>query len=193
MIKVLAISGSPRHNGNTDLLLAKICEGAQSQSAASETLFLRELEINECDGCHACWKISRCKHRDSAAEIYRQIEESDLLIFGTPVYWYGPTGLMKTLIDRFVFFNSPDNRQKIKGKSAIVAIPFEEMAQETVQPVVDFFHLSLSYLEVELRGTIIAPGIGPKGEVLNHPEILDEAFKLGKKAVLDLTNTRIHE
>jgi multimeric flavodoxin WrbA len=55
--------------------------------------------------------------------IYPKIIEADVIIFGTPVYWYGPTALMKAFIDRFVYFNCPENRAK-SGKAA--NIPFED-------------------------------------------------------------------
>ena len=71
--------------------------------------------------------------------IYPKIIESDAIIFGTPVYWYGPTALMKAFIDRFVFFNCPENRTKIKGKKAVIAVPFEEENPDTARPVVEFF------------------------------------------------------
>jgi len=80
----------------------------------------------------------------------RTIKESDILIFGTPVYWYGPTALIKGCIDRLVYFNCPANRSGIKGKKAVIVIPFEEENMETVAPVLTFFEKCFQYLEVDL-------------------------------------------
>lgn len=49
---------------------------------------------------------------------YQKIIDSDILVFGTPVYWYAPTAIMKAFIDRFVYFNCPENREKIRGKNS---------------------------------------------------------------------------
>ena len=46
-----------------------------------------DFEIKECDGCHSCWKGNDCSKQDDMNELYPQIAASDVLIFGTPVYW----------------------------------------------------------------------------------------------------------
>ena len=179
MKRILAVVGSPRKGGNTDLLVGKMAEGTVSKGAKVETLYLGKLNIRECDGCHVCWQGKHCPKRDDMLAIYDKISESDAIIFGTPVYWYGPTALMKALIDRFVYFNCPENRVKIRGKSAALAIPFEEENPETARPVVEFFEKSLKYLEINLVGAIIAGGVSDKGDVLKKPQFLAEAYKLG--------------
>ena len=113
--------------------------------------------------------------------LYDKIIESDVIIFGTPVYWYGPTALMKAFIDRFVYFNSPQNRMKIKNKLAVIAVPFEEENYETAAPVVSFFEKSFDFLEIKLIGKIIVPGVTLRGEVKDKKEYMDEAYELGKK------------
>ena len=142
---------------------------------------LAELNIKECDGCLACWQGKHCVKRDDMLDIYPKIVESDAIIFGTPVYWYGPTALMKAFIDRFVYFNCPENRAKIRGKSAGLAIPFEEENPDTARPVVEFFEKCLSYLEMKLVGSIVVGGVGAKGDILKKPDRLNDAYELGKR------------
>jgi len=181
MKKILAVIGSPRRGGNTDILVHKITEGATSKTAQVETLWLAKLNIRECDGCLLCWKGKPCNKHDDMLGLYPKIIESDAIIFGTPVYWYGPTALMKCFIDRFVYFNCPENRAKIRGKKAVLAIPLEEENPDTVRPVVEFFEKSLRYLEMNLVGAIIAGGVGAKGDVLKKPDRLNEAYELGER------------
>jgi len=181
MKKILAVIGSPRKGGNTDILVSKIIEGAVSNDAQIEKLYLSDLKIKECDGCHHCWASKCCSKNDDMCDIYPKIEESDVIIFGTPVYWYGPTALLKCFIDRFVYFNCPENREKIKGKSAVIAIPFEEDNPKTADLVVQFFEKSFDYLQMKLAGQILAPGVGEKGDVLKSNDVLDKAYELGQK------------
>jgi len=181
MRKILAIVGSPRKNGNTDILVGKVADGAMAKGAVVETIFLRDLDIKECDGCHVCWKAKPCSKHDDMLGLYPKIIESDAIVFGTPVYWYGPTALMKAFIDRFVFFNCPETRVKIKGKKAIIAVPFEEENPDTARLVVEFFENCLRYLEMNLVGAIIVGGVGEKGDVLKKPDRLNEAYELGKR------------
>ena len=126
MKKILGIMGSPRMNGNTHILVNKILKGAEDNGASTEIIFLKDMDIKECDGCHTCWKGKDCSKKDDMNNIYPKIIDSDVIVFGTPVYWYGPTALMKAFIDRFVYFNCEENRAKIRGKLAAVAVPFEE-------------------------------------------------------------------
>ena len=180
-MKILGVIGSPRRNGNTHVLVSKILEGAEQAGARVEALFLNDLNIRECDGCHACWKGRKCSKNDDMNDIYPKIIESDVIIFGTPVYWYGPTALMKAFIDRFVYFNCPENRAKIAGKSAVIVVPYEEDNPETAAPVVDFFEKCFRYLEMNLAGKIIVPGVTRRGEVAEKADRIEEAMKLGRE------------
>jgi multimeric flavodoxin WrbA len=181
MKKVLGVVGSPRKKGNTHVLVEKILEGAQSEGISTDIIFLNDLTIEECDGCHYCWKNEKCIKKDDMSNMYEKIIESDFIVFGTPVYWYGPTALMKGFIDRFAYFNGARNKKKIRDKLAVIAVPFEEKNLETVAPVVSFFERSFHFLEMKLTGKIIAPGVTKRGEVKEKKEYMDQAYKLGKE------------
>ena len=137
--------GSPRKNGNTDILVSKILEGAKDAGAETEKIYLVDLVIKECNGCHACWDGKECSKHDDMNDIFENIAKSDVIIFGSPIYWYSVTALMKAFIDRFVYFNSPANKEKIKGKSAVLAVPFEEDNLETAKPLELMFEKSFEY------------------------------------------------
>ena len=77
---------------------------------------------------------------------------------------------MKGFIDRFVYFNCPENHEKIMGKSAVIVIPFEL-----------FFKKCFKYLDLNLVGKVIAPCVAKMGDVLKHQRFLDEAFTIGEK------------
>lgn len=181
MKKILGIMGSPRKKGNTHILISKILEGAQSEGARGDILFLADLAIRECDGCHRCWKGKECSKDDDMNRLYPNIIESAGIVFGTPVYWYGPTALMKGFIDRFVYFNCPENREKIRGKPAILAVPFEEEDPAAADLVKTFFEKSLQYLEMNLIGTILVPGVSRKGKILEKVDLLEKAYELGRR------------
>ena len=179
--RILGVVGSPRKKGNTHVLVSRILDGAREQGALTETLFLNDLHIRECDGCHVCWKGKKCSKKDDMNKVYPKIMSSDVIIFGTPVYWYGPTALMKGFVDRFVYFNCPENRAKIRGKSAVIAVPFEEENPRTAQLLVQFFKKSLQYLEMNLIGKILVPGVGKRGDILAKEDLLEKGYKLGKR------------
>jgi len=179
--KILGVIGSPRKKGNTHILVSRILDGAKEEGADTEIIFLNDLDIRECDGCHSCWKGRQCSKKDDMNAIYPKIIESDIIIFGTPVYWYGPTALMKCFIDRFVYFNCPENRSKIKGKAAVLAIPFEEDNIKTADLLIRFFVKSLRYLEMKIIGKILSPGVSARGDILKKKEFLKKGYQLGRR------------
>ncbi|MFB3897112.1 MAG: flavodoxin family protein [bacterium] len=181
MKKILGIIGSPRKKGNTDVLVSEILKGAKTQGAEIDSIYLGDLHILECDGCHVCWKGKPCCKNDDMNLIYSKLIDSDIIIFGTPVYWYGPTALMKAVIDRLVYFNCPDNRKKILGKKVIIAVPFEEDNPDTAAPLVTFFEKCFAYLEWELMAKLIVGGVTKRGEIAKKKKVMDDAVELGKK------------
>lgn len=187
MKQILGVVGSPRINGNTHVLVTKILEGAKQAGAKVDIIFLNNLNIKECDGCHTCLNGKQCNKNDDMINVYPKIIESDVIIFGTPVYWFGPTGLIKLFLDRFVFFNSPDNRKKIKNKSVVIVVPFEEDNFETVAPLISIFEKSFQYLEMSLVEKLIVPSVTKRGEVSEKKGIMKNAFKLGERLA-----SRIH-
>lgn len=181
MKKIIGIVGSPRRNGNTHVLVSRILDGAREAGAAVETLFLADLTIRECDGCHVCWQGKPCAKRDDMSGLLPRIAGNDVLVFGTPVYWYGPTALMKAFLDRFVYFNCPENRAKIRGHAAALAVPFEDTDLATAELLVKSFEKSLSYLEMSLAGCILVPGVTQKGEIVEKADRMTEAYALGAR------------
>lgn len=99
-MKVLGLVGSPRKGGNTDLLVSAILYGAGASNDEIEKLFLYDLHISPCLDCRSCKKgTCECILKDGMKELYYKLDEADTIIFGTPLYWYGPSAKMKLLID----------------------------------------------------------------------------------------------
>jgi len=178
---ILGVAGSPRKNGNTHVLVSRILEGAKEAGAEVELLLLADLNIRECDGCLLCWQGKPCPKNDDMNDLYPKIAEAGAIVFGTPVYWFGPTALMKAFLDRFVYFNCPANRGQVRGKPAVVATPFEDETPETADLLLALFAKSFEYLEMRPAGRIIVPGVGGRGDVLQKQAALDEAHELGRK------------
>ena len=83
--------GSPRKKGNTFYLAQKLTNGL-SEKFLSEINFLGNLKINPCFDCRNCKKGDLvCTVNDDMHALYEKMEQSDILIFGTPIYWFGPS------------------------------------------------------------------------------------------------------
>ena len=136
MTKVLGIVGSPRRNGNTNILMNRILDGAKEAGADTELVFLADLEIAPCDGCGVCLSEKPCIIDDDMIELYQKVLDADTLIYGTPVYFYGPSAQIKAFIDRFQYLASPERLEHIKGKNAVIAIVYEESGADVADAII---------------------------------------------------------
>ena len=100
MKKVLIIAGSPRKDGNSDLLARQFAKGAAESGNAVETVYLREKKINYCQGCLVCLKKGECFQKDDANSLLPKMMEADVVCFSCPVYYYSVCGQMKVFLDR---------------------------------------------------------------------------------------------
>jgi len=99
-MKLLAISCSPRRDGNTELMLKEATRGASEAGAEVEFIRLRDLEISSCLECLSCHKDGRCVVRDDMQTLYPKLIEMDGLIFGSPIFFMGITAWGKAFVDR---------------------------------------------------------------------------------------------
>ncbi len=104
-MKVLALNGSPRMEASSTYhILKPLLAGMAAAGAETEVLHIRKLHLEPCIGCYTCWVRTpgECIHKDkdgmvAALESYHS---ADLVIFGTPLYHFSMSGIMKTFIDR---------------------------------------------------------------------------------------------
>ena len=108
-------------------------------------------------------------------QLYPKLEEADVIVFGTPLYWYGPTGKMKLFLDRLRPYITS---KKLSGKKVILMVPSEEGAQ-ACKCIVKMFECSFKYLEMRLVGMIL-PKAYERAEINKQPQVLNYAFELGK-------------
>ncbi len=102
-MKVLALNGSPRMtNSSTYHMMVPFLEGMEAAGAETELVHIRKLHIEPCMGCYTCWVRSPgvCAHKDDMAAVLEEYSKADMVIFGTPLYHFSMTGLMKNFVDR---------------------------------------------------------------------------------------------
>jgi multimeric flavodoxin WrbA len=102
MMNILGLSFSPREQGNTELLLGKVCAGAKELGATTELYRVADKRIAPCDGCGSCFKTGECHIQDDMQELYKKMLDAEGIVFGTPVYFYNMTAQGKAAIDRTI-------------------------------------------------------------------------------------------
>ena len=101
-MNILGLSFSPREQGNTELLLGKVCAGATELGATTELYRVADKRIAPCDGCGSCFKTGECHIQDDMQELYKKMLDAEGIVFGTPVYFYNMTAQGKAAIDRTI-------------------------------------------------------------------------------------------
>lgn len=100
-MKVIAINGSARKNGNTALIIGKIFEQLNLEGIETELIQLADYEIQPCRGCYACKGRGNCVFtNDGFAEIFASMVKADGIILGSPVYSADVSAKMKAFLER---------------------------------------------------------------------------------------------
>ena len=177
--RILGIIGSPRKNGNTEILIDEVLAGAQEAGANTDKIILNDLNISPCQGCNSCSNNGKCKINDDMNLVNDKMKESDVFVMGTPIYYWGPTGQFKAFFDRLL----ATSRQGIlKGKKVILTIPLggsEPVARHTVGMLTD----ALNYMNTEIVAKIVSPSTMSLGDVKQKTEKMKLARESGKKVI----------
>jgi multimeric flavodoxin WrbA len=171
----LGIVGSPRRGGNTEVLVDEVLAGAQEAGAQTAKVILDELDIRPCRACNACQKAGHCVQDDDMAALLEQMQDSDLWVLGTPVYWWGPTAQFKAFLDRW----HGAKQVRFQGRQVILVVPLgagdAHYARHTVGMLTD----ALDYQGTRLIATVLAPGVQGRGAVRSHAAVLAQARQAG--------------
>ncbi len=190
-MKVLGILGSPRKGGNTELLLEETLKGAEAEGAEVERLRLTDYNIIPCKECLACFKDGNCIILDDMAKIYPKLLEADIIILASPIFFYGVTAWAKALIDRcqalwarkYQLKDPSFGKEGRKRKGFFVSVGGTK-GQKTFEGAILTAKYFFDVLNAEYAGELVLREVDAKGDVLKHPEALQQAFEAGRKLVL---------
>lgn len=183
-MKVLAIMGSPRIRGNTDLLLDEALRGAQSEGAEVEKIIVDKLKISPCKEYNACLRDGNCVIRDDMDDIYPKLLDADVVIVASPMFFYALTSQVKALIDRcqalwarrYVLKQEPPNSGRRGAFVGVGATKGEKLFDGSILTLKYFFQA----IGVQYAGELLIRGVDKKGEIKDHPTALNDAFELGR-------------
>ena len=186
-MKLLAIAGSPRAGGNTELLLERAVKGAVRGDAEVRTVFLRELNIEPCRHCDGCLKTGKCVIPDDMQWIHEELRGLDRLILASPIFFMGVTAQTKAMIDRCqalwvlkyqLKLPLPTNEGR-KRRGLFISVGALRRANlfEPAKTTVSAF---FNTLDIKYAAELLLPSVDEKGAIANNSTALQEAFLLGK-------------
>jgi multimeric flavodoxin WrbA len=186
-MKTLAFLGSPRKDGNTELLLKEAIRGIRESSPSDVTVFnLNLMNIRPCQDCGGCDKSGECILEDDMSKIYPEIRAADRLILASPIFFFGLSAQSKAMIDRCQSFwcekyllrkPIPPGEFGRKGLLILVGGMKKEVGIECGDATAKAFFRTVSVPEHKVLSFL---GVDAKGAILAHPTALKEAFAAGR-------------
>ena len=175
--RVLIVASSPRRNGNSNRLAESFARGAEQAGHQVETVYLCEKDIGFCRGCLSCQTTQCCVIKDDASTIAQQMGVADVLVFATPIYYYGMSGQMKTMLDRA----NPLFPSDYAFRDVYLLTAAAEDDAETPEGAVHGLQGWISCFEkARLAGSVFAGGVMDAGDIEGHPA-LQTAFEMGSR------------
>lgn len=189
-MNVIAFLGSPRKDGNTELLLREAVRGAESSGHSVKTFSLNLMNIKPCQNCGGCDEAGECIIDDDMTEIYHDIRSADRIMLASPIFFFALSAQTKIMIDRCQSFwcekyllRRPISEGEFgrKGLLLLAGGMKKEIGIQCAEATAKAFFRTVSVPE---HNTLSYLGIDAKGAVLEHPTALKEAFEAGVKLVL---------
>lgn len=187
---MLGISGSPRKNGNTDIIIREMLRGADDAGIKTELIFLRDYVITPCIGCEKCRKDKTCsQYNDGMNLLYPKIEAADHIILGSPVYHYNITSQMKSFIDRlypyYIFSDDRPRRYQSRladtKRSSLIFSICEQTDKKEEGFAIEAMSRPLEALSYHIWDTLPLCGFFEKGSILQDVTIMETAYKMGRE------------
>ena len=108
-MKILVLNGSPTPNGNTIALVNAFKEGAESKGHEVNVINVAHKNIKGCMACNFCKRNNgQCVQKDDMQEIYPLIQDADMIVFASPIYYFIMSGQLESVIHRFYAINAPE-------------------------------------------------------------------------------------
>ena len=177
MKKVLIVSSSLRGGSNSEILAHEAEKGAKDAGHEVEFISLKGKDIKFCIGCLACQKTLKCVQKDDMADLIGKVQNADVIIFTTPIYYYEMSGQLKTFLDRCNPLYSQENKFKDVYLITSAYDSSEKAADRAINGLKGWIEC---FEQSRFAGTLVGGGIDTPKSVENREDLLKKAYELGK-------------
>lgn len=173
MTKVLILNGSARKGGNTDLLIESFTSGA-AKKCDVESIRVSDFNVRPCKGCNACKasETGRCVVHDDMMFFWEKLSKTDVLIIASPVYFYGVSAALKSVIDRL---HAPA-RNTLPIQSLGLLLVAASSDPTVFEPIKLQYEMIKNYFKLKDAGVVCVGNVEKPGDIADNP-LLSEAKK----------------
>jgi len=175
-MKIVVLMGSPNRNGSTGILVDYFRKGAEEAGHSVEVIDVCHTDIHPCIGCVKCGYEGPCVQKDDVELIRKKLLASDMVVFATPLYYYGMTAQLKTVVDRFCAYNSSLNSRHLKSALLTVAWNGDDWTFDALKA---HYKTLVRYIHLKDCGMVLGYGCGTPG-MTKRSRYPQEAYQLGK-------------
>lgn len=175
-MKIVLLEGSPNKNGSSNTLANAFIEGAKEAGHSVDVIDAAHANIHPCTGCIHCGYEGPCVQKDDVDDIRARVLAADMMVFVTPLYYYGMSARLKTLVDRFCAFNSSIQRKHMK--SAMIAAAWNADGW-TFEALEAHYKALVRYLNLKDMGAVRGKGCGTPS-MTKRSRYVQQAYELGK-------------
>ena len=175
-MKIVVLTGSPRKNGNSAYLAEQFIKGKEEKGHEVFRFDCAFKQVEPCRACNRCSMNGPCILNDDFQELRPKLIGADMVVFATPMYYFGISAQMKRVIDRFYAING-----QIKGapKKAAFLMTYADTSRKEAEPMLVHYHTLMDYLGWTSVGEVVASGVWTAGSVksTDYPQ---QTYRLGK-------------
>lgn len=173
-MKILVITGSHRPGSNSTILADNFIKGAEEAGHEVFKFEAAKMQVNPCTGCDHCHMDGPCIFKDDFEIVREHIIPADVVVFATPMYYFGISAQIKAVIDRFYAINP-----KITGgKKGVLLLTFGGDDLKTAHGIHAQYEIMLNFLKWQDAGQIAVPGVNLEKDVLKT-DFPKAAYDLG--------------
>ena len=176
-MKIVVLEGSPNKHGSSNLLADAFIRGAQEAGHTVQVIDAAHSDLHPCTGCVRCGYEGPCVQKDDVEKARAEILDADMMVFVTPLYYYGMSAQLKTLIDRFCAFNSSMQRKHMKSVLLTVAWNSDSWTFEALEA---HYKTLVRYLNLTDMGMVLGYGCGTPS-MTEHSKYPQQAYQLGNR------------
>ena len=176
MSNIVILVGSVRKDGNTDTLAKSFAKGAVKNNNV-EIIYVADYDVNPCIGCDTCFTREGkvCFQQDDMLVIFNKLLNADVLVIASPVYFYGLSAQLKTIIDRLHMPARSNLKVKKMGLLLVAAVT----SPEVFNSILVQYKLVTNRFKLDDIGKVFVTGVREYGKIEGNPG-LKEAFNLGE-------------
>jgi multimeric flavodoxin WrbA len=188
-MKIIAFNGSPRKNGNTEILLKETVRGIQDSGSTVDIFHLNLMKIKPCQDCGSCNETGKCVFKDDMEKAYDAIRKADRIILASPIFFFALSAQSKLMIDRCqslwcekYLMKKPlePGRYGRKGLLMLVGGMKKDIGVQCSEACAKAFFRTVSVPEHDMLYYL---NIDAKGDINNHPSALHDAYGAGRKLI----------